>query len=119
MAEKLALCSPVTARDGQTCTAHITRWMLDGHWGDARWMLDSAPRISWTNATSSLCRDAGADLGMLHSGAALSKQGRNPPCHARCHPGRMLQDPPGVIAHCLGGSGKPALPNQEFVLHLL
>lgn len=55
-------------------------WMLVGCWMDA----GLCPRISWMSSACSLCIGAGADLGMLHPGAAPCKRGRNPPCCTCC-----------------------------------
>lgn len=40
MTEKLVLSLPGAAGDGQTCTAHIAGWMLDGCWTLPQDLLD-------------------------------------------------------------------------------
>lgn len=66
-------------------------WMDAGGIPDGCWTLP--PGSLGPTSACSLCRDPGADLGMLHPGAAPSKQGRNPPCHACC-PAVMREDAP-------------------------
>ena len=84
MAEKLVLPLTGAAGDGQTHSAHIAGWAPGGHRRDTGCLLDFAPVISWT---WSLCKDAGAGLGMLHTGSAASKLRRTSPL-------------PWVLPHC-------------------
>lgn len=107
MAEKLVFFSPGSAQDGHTCTAHIARWMLEGRQRDTGWMLD-------------FVASAGS-VGLIWD-YSKEQTGQKPSLlHLLPHspPGRMLQDPPAVIACCLGGSGKPAHPGAGVPSALL
>ena len=76
--------------------------------------MDFAPRISWTKQAEPAPSAGTPGLIWECSIRELPQANRaeaRPATHAaRSHPRRMLQDPPGVIARCLGGSGQADSP---------